>query len=744
LGSAKKNSRIKYEYRKKSFGLFLARAVICLFIFGFLAFIYFAYDLPDISDIDEISKKQAIIIKSSDGDIIATYGDVYGDFLKYEDFPEYLIDAVIATEDRRFYSHHGFDIIGIARAMYANYKAGRWVQGGSTITQQLAKNIFLSPDRTLHRKMQELLMSLQIELRYSKKEIISTYLNRVYLGAGAYGVDAASRRYFGKGARELTLPEAAVIIGLLKAPSSYSPTKSEDMAEKRASQVILNMLDAGYLKQSDSDKYLKQLNAGLRYGHTSFNTYYFGDWLKEEIEQLFGNIKEDLVVESTLDMRMQSAAEEAIKTQLSKDGKKLKISQAAMVAMNVDGAVVAFMGGNDYTSNPFNRVSVAKRQPGSSFKPFVYLTGLEQGLRPTDVMIDEPASYGKWRPENYSGRYSGAVNMRTALAHSINTIAVQIAKEVGINNVVDTAHLLGIDSKLEQNLSLSLGTNEVSLLELTGAYGAFASGGYKVVPYGFTKVYKQHSGEVLYEKDKGKGTKVIEPEYANMMNDLLTGVVQFGTGTRANIGRPVAGKTGTSQDYRDAWFIGYTPQLICGVWVGNDNNVQMKKVTGGSTPTAMWHDFMIKAVKDMPVQAIETAWSSAGTWSITRSDSTGGWIDPDTVEDDLTKSDAEQPANHNAAEESTPVEWDIKESPPSQVEVISENPASGNSDNPPQVHQPAAPVVKPAEKVVEEAPVEKNTEKKLNVILKNIPKEIPEYLKPAENSENDYPASRKK
>ncbi len=608
-------------------------------------FAYYSYGLPDIEDIHQIAKQRSIIIKAADGEIIATYGDVYGDFLKYHDFPEYLVQAVIATEDRRFFRHHGFDIFGIARAAYANYKAGRLVQGGSTITQQLAKNVFVGSEKTFRRKIQELILSLQLEMRFNKNLIMSTYLNRVYMGAGAYGADAAARRYFGKSARELSLPESAMIVGLLKAPSAYSPTSDEDKAERRAMQVIRNMQQAGYLNPEQAKKHLNVLEKGLEYAHTSFDTYYFADWLLEEIEALFGSTREDIVVETTLDTALQKLAENTLTNYISKNGAKLKIGQGAILALKPDGAVEAFVGGTSYRKSPYNRVSSAKRQAGSSFKPFVYLTAVKQGLRPDDIFEDEPVTIGKWKPRNYSGDYQGTVSVEEALAQSINTVAIKIAQQAGLQNVVNTAKSLGVLSPLKPYAAIALGTDSVNLLEMTAAYATFANGGYKATPYGIQKVYVQRSGKVLFQRKPVEHERLIEEEQVKIMNAMLVSVVNHGTGTNAKIGRPAAGKTGTSQNYSDAWFIGYTPQLVCGVWMGNDDNKPMRKVTGGSSPAIMWKGFMSAALKDQPVQEIPTDWNSNLVLDTIQSvrDGVMDALSPDKViEEDLKNQDDSQ------------------------------------------------------------------------------------------------------
>ncbi len=558
------------------------------------------FTLPDIDNIDKIDKKPSIIVKSSSGDIVATYGDVYGKFITYEELPKHLVDAVVATEDRRFFHHAGVDFIGIARAAWVNYQSGRVVQGGSTITQQLAKNIFLTSERTLKRKFQEALLAVLLEAKYSKKEILSIYLNRVYLGAGCFGVDAAAHRYFGKSATEIDVAESAIIVGLLKAPSSYSPTTNPELAEKRAAQIVKNMEDAGYITQQQAREEIMTILAGGEYGGASFNVYYYTDWLIAKLPELIGDAKEDIVIESTLDAKLQNLAEEKIKKVMTEQGKKANATQASLVLMKPNGAVLAIVGGKNYRASQYNRAFQSQRQPGSAFKTFIYITALKQGVVQNDFYEDMPISYGSWRPTNYGGEYEGLMTVREAFSKSVNTIAVQMIEKVGIGNVISTANEMGIKSPMGSDLSLALGTSEVNLVELTSAYSTIANNGIAKEPYGIKKIYNK-AGELIYEHKEDEFEQVISSDVVSRANDLLASVVESGTGRRAIIDRPSFGKTGTSQEFRDAWFIGYTGNLVAGVWVGNDNNKSMKKVTGGSIPASIWHDVMLAAHAGLPV-----------------------------------------------------------------------------------------------------------------------------------------------
>ncbi|HYC13746.1 MAG TPA: PBP1A family penicillin-binding protein, partial [Stellaceae bacterium] len=567
---------------------------------------YFALTLPDTADLTLAARRPSITLLASDGSLIATYGDLFGEPLKISEMPKYLPQAVIATEDRRFYSHLGIDPIGLARAVYVNVRAGHVVQGGSTITQQLAKNLFLTPERTFKRKVQEMLLALWLEHRFTKDQILEIYLNRVYLGAGAYGVDAAARRYFNKSAREVTLYEAAVIAGLLRAPSRFSPANDRDLAASRAHQVLENMVAAGFLDTTQETRAESQRTQLAQVTATRSGSRYFADWAADQVSGFTGLGSRDLTVVTTLDPRLQEAGERAIADMIAKEGEKSQVTQGALVAMTPDGAVRALVGGRDYGESQFNRATQAYRQPGSSFKPFVYLAALEHGVRPQDHVVDEPVRFGTYQPHNYGNKYYGEVTVAEALAQSMNSVAVQLEQRVGVDAVIADAHRLGISSELNRDLSLALGTANVSLIELTAAYAAFASGGEGAWPYAIVEV-RDKAGTVLYHRQGSGPGEVIQPAVAGAMNQMLAGVIDHGTGKAAQIGRPVAGKTGTTQDYRDAWFEGFTADLVTGVWFGNDDNTPMNNVTGGTLPARAWHDFMVEATKGQPVRPLYSA-----------------------------------------------------------------------------------------------------------------------------------------
>ncbi|MBI4185146.1 MAG: PBP1A family penicillin-binding protein [Proteobacteria bacterium] len=558
----------------------------------------YAYGLPDIDAAIAATRRPSVTLLAADGGVIATYGDLYGEPVRLADLPPALPAAVLATEDRRFYSHFGLDPIGIARALLANLGAGRVVAGGSTITQQLAKNLFLTPERTLKRKVQEVLLALWLERRFSKDQILTLYLNRVYLGAGAYGVDAAARRYFGRPAARLDIWQSAMIAGLLKAPSAYNPLGDPARAERRTRQVLANMLAAGYLDARQA--------AAVRPGRAAPSqasgpsARHFGDWVLDQLDEYVGGGPRDLVVVTTLDARLQARAEALVETALARPGRELRAGEGAIVAMAPDGAVRAMVGGRDYGESQFNRATQALRQPGSAFKPFVYLAAAERGLTPETRLLDAPITIDGWRPENFDERYLGEVTAREAMARSLNSVAVRVMQRAGGARVAEVARRLGITATLRPGPSLALGTSEVSLIEMVGAFAPFANGGSGVWPYGIVEV-RDREGRVLHRRRGSGPGRVVAPREVAAINDMLHAAVEWGTGRAARLdGRAVAGKTGTTQSYRDAWFVGYSADYVAGVWIGNDDGAPMKEVTGGSLPARLWHDLMAAAHRGLP------------------------------------------------------------------------------------------------------------------------------------------------
>ncbi len=572
---------------------------------------WFSWGLPDIEDLNTSTKAPSILIKTVKGDIIGSFGDIYGDYLPFDDFPTSLVDAVMATEDRSFYSHFGIDPIGLLRATFVNVKAGHVVQGGSTITQQVAKNVFLTPERSFGRKIKEMLLALKLEHRFSKKEIMGIYLNRVYLGAGNYGVDAAAHRYFDKSARQLTLSESAIIAGLLKAPSRFAPTSNPKLSRERATVVLSNMEDAGYLTAQQAARAKEELARTMNgRKKAAQSTQYFSDWILDQLQDYVGTITEDVVVITTLNPDMQTMAEKAMTDIMDKEADSHNVGQAALLSMEPSGAIRAMVGGRNYGDSQYNRATQSLRQPGSSFKLFVYLAGLENGLTPDSIVEDQPVGIkvvgGTWRPKNYTNKYLGTISLKEAVTESVNTVAVQVAQEAGFDKVIDVAHRLGLSNDMDPLPSIALGATEVSLMEMTTAYAHMAANGAIVYPYGIEEI-DSAKGKVLYQRQISAKGVVIRSGIVGMMNEMLMNVISEGTGKGANIGRPAAGKTGTTSDYKDAWFMGYTPDLVTGVWVGNDDNTPMKKVTGGMLPAQIWHNYMIAALAGTPAHDLPTS-----------------------------------------------------------------------------------------------------------------------------------------
>ena len=561
--------------------------------------VYLALNLPSI-DANALTRRPNIVIQDSAGAELGSFGDNYGDTVALTDLPKHLPAAVVAVEDRRFYDHFGIDLRGLARAMLTNIQAKGVVQGGSTITQQVAKNLFLTPERTITRKLREMMLALWLERNFTKDEILTIYLNRVYLGAGTYGVEAASQRYFGRSAKDVGIYQSAVLAGLLKAPSRYNPTNNTDLAKQRAEIVLKTMVETGALSETQAKGARQNATLILKNAAATKNTLrarFFSDWVLSQIESFVGTVDRDLVVRTTLRAPIQAAAEAALARQLEISGLAQNIGEGAVLSLSPDGAVRAMVGGRDYADSQFNRVTQALRQPGSAFKPFVYLAALDAGYAPDDLVTDGPINIAGWKPQNFSGKYLGPVSVQDALAESINTVAVRLAQATGPKAVVTTAQRLGITSDMKPELSLALGSAEVTLLELTAAYAPLANGGLAILPYAITAI-TDRDGVVLYQRQGDELGRVIAPGRVATMNRMMRGVIEHGTGTAATFGFPAAGKTGTSSDFRDAWFVGYSAELVTGVWVGNDDGGFMKAVTGGGVPARVWHDVMASAHKD--------------------------------------------------------------------------------------------------------------------------------------------------
>ena len=572
---------------------------IWLVLFLSIAVTWSLLNLPETESI-QISRQPSITFLDKEGRIIASYGDIYGQSIQYENLPKNLINAVIVTEDKRFFFHPGVDLKGIVRAAFVNLKAGRIVQGGSTITQQLAKNLFLTPERSFTRKLHELILSFWLEMRFSKEQLLSIYLNRVYLGSGTYGVQAASEKYFNKKVEELNLYECALIASLLKAPSRYNPIANEDLSRNRTYKVLENMKRSNLITDQIITEAKLNNKTYNKYTSAPKSTRYFIDWLLPRVKSYLGEIKEDLIVRTTLDVKLQEIAENSVNSITSKYS---SADQSALVALDLDGGVMAMIGGRDYGDTQFNRVTQAQRQPGSAFKIFVYLAGLKEGFEPEDEMVDSEIDINGWSPKNYKKEYLGEISLFDAFAKSINTVAVQLSENIGRENVIKMAKSMGIRSPIINSPSLALGTSEVNLLELTAAYDVLANSGKGIFVHGIRSI-ENTSGKTLFMREgKGPG-KILESELVNTMIRMMENTIQTGTGKNAKIDRPAAGKTGTSQSLRDAWFVGFSSDLVVGVWFGNDDDSPMKDITGGTAPALLWSDFMKKAHLGKPPKAL--------------------------------------------------------------------------------------------------------------------------------------------
>ena len=574
-----------------------------IFLVGFFA--VFAVDLPDTSKLYDVTRQPSISYLDRSGALVAVRGSQYAPPVDLDKLPPYVPKAFVAIEDRWFYWHLGFNPWGILRSQVYNLTHhGGPLRGGSTITQQLARNLFLTANQTYRRKAQELILAVWLEAKFSKKEILALYLNRVYFGAGAYGIEAASQRYFGKPASQLSIGESALLAGMMKGPSRYSPVSATDRAARRATIVLDEMVRTHAITP---EQRAQAFRTPVRVNPVLANqrAQYFTDWVDDQVRSLVGEPTEDLVVETTLDLPIQTAAEQALRRGVEA-AKAQGVGQGALVSIDGEGRIRAYVGGASYADSQFDRATMAQRQAGSSFKPFVYLTAMEQGRTPATQVVDEPVKIGDWEPKNYTGKFLGPMSLQTALAQSINTVAARLANEVGTGNVAATARRLGITSKIQLDPSMALGAVEVSPLDMAQAYAPFANGGFFAKGYGIERI-RTASGKILYDRsvDKAARRAVIGSPALQYMNQMMRQVITSGTGTRARVaGFDLAGKTGTTSDYRDAWFVGYTGGFVTAVWVGRDDNTPMKRVTGGGAPAGIWHDYMTAALPRLRTEVI--------------------------------------------------------------------------------------------------------------------------------------------
>ncbi len=564
---------------------------IWLMVFVAIALFYYLHDLPNLSDLESKKGKQIIKVNYSDDQRITNFGEIYSSEVYFYEIPQNLVNAVVATEDRRFFNHHGVDIFGIARAFYVNQKAGRVVQGGSTITQQLAKLIFLNADRNFKRKIQEVLLAIQLERNFTKEQILTFYLNRAYFGSGNYGVGNAAKFYFGKNISKINLNEAAMLAGLLKAPSKFSPKNNQELAESRTDVVLNNMVEAGFLDEKNLSEILQDVN----YKKNGSQHLYFADFVHDQFAEFISKKAledKNISITTTLDEKIQEKLETILNDFAEKKAKKLGKSEIAVVIMDKDGAVLGMSGGKDYQKSQYNRATYAKRQPGSAFKTIVYLTAFENGFDPEDEFEDKKINIGTWLPENYENHYLGEVDLKKAFANSLNSVAVQLAQKLKREDIVSTAYKLGIMSKIDKNdPTIALGTTEVSLFEMVAAYATIANNGEGVIPYSISEI-KGEGGATLYKRESSGLGKVISEDAEGYIKEVLREVVVSGTGKAANIAQDVYGKTGTSQNFRDAWFIGFNDAYVVGVWIGNDDNTPTNKITGGSLPAILFAEIL--------------------------------------------------------------------------------------------------------------------------------------------------------
>ena len=555
-------------------------------------------EIDSFEDLKASPNGQMIRVRAADGTVIQSLGPSFGRWLDIDQLPSEMKDAMVAVEDRRYYIHPGVDPIGITRSLYVRAIDGRWTQGGSTITQQLARNIYLNSNKEFGRKIREVILALAMETKFSKDQILELYLNKVYFGGGAYGVDAASRKFFDHGAEDLSLAEAAIIAGLVKAPSHYSPTADAQAAIDRATVVVGVMQDAGMISAAEAAQ-VKPADVKMAKQQPQDSVRYFTDWVLPQLDGLIDETEKPIDVWTTLDLKMQRAATAAISANAPRG------AQGALVSIDRDGAVKAMVGGTDYVTSNYNRAVTAIRQPGSAWKLFVYLAALEAGFRPEDMVEDKPVEIEGWQPKNSNGQYAGEISLRTAFAYSKNTVAAQLGQEVGTNSIADMARRFGITTPINTQPSMVLGTSETRVIDMTQAFASVGSNGRSITPYGISKV-TTIDGEILYTAKPARSVQLVEDWVAAAMTDLMQTAVATGTGRAANIGRPVAGKTGTTSSNKDGWFLGFSSGLTTGVWMGRDDARAIGGLEGGRAPAQAWAAYMRVAVSGRPVENFAT------------------------------------------------------------------------------------------------------------------------------------------
>lgn len=586
----KKKKTKKRESKQKLKNRLRLLKLFALLVITFVLYLAYCYaTLPDMEAAISRTRQPSTTIIAENGNEIKSFGTVYSEVIRSEELPQYVVDAITSTEDRRFYEHPGFDIISFTRAMIANLFAGRYAQGGSTITQQVAKNLFLTSQKNIKRKTQELLLAFWLESKFSKEQILTLYLNRVYLGTGTYGIEAASQKYFQKSSRDLNLLEAAVIAGMLKAPSRYNPIASKQRAIDRAKVVLKTMTETKAITEAERQEALN-MRLGAEKSDKVENANYFADWVYNEVNDYIGERDHDIYVMTTLDQNLQEKAAKILEQTIAANKHK-NVTQGALVIMDYQGAVKAMVGGVNYNKSQFNRAIQALRQPGSAFKPFVYLTALQRGFNREDKLLDEPIAIKGWKPENADKKYYGEVSLEYALIKSLNLATIHLAQQLPGNHIVKNAQKMGITTPVQNTPSLPLGTFEVKVIDMATAYSTIANGGFASWPHAIKEIYTR-DGYQLYQRNSEDPVRILDREPVEKLTKMLANVINYGTGKRAQIPGFAAGKTGTSQGNRDAWFVGFTNDLVAAVWVGNDDDSPMKGVSGSNLPAEIWKKVM--------------------------------------------------------------------------------------------------------------------------------------------------------
>lgn len=585
----KKTSTKKTKKKQSKFSILRFLLICLLIIFAVIGgYVFYCYiTMPNIEKAISQTRQPMTTILAENGNEINTYGNLYSDVVMLYDLPQHTIDAIVSTEDKRFYSHFGVDFIGLTRAIIANMTKKSYAQGGSTITQQVAKNLFLTPNKTIKRKVQEVLLAFWLEYKFSKDQILTLYINRVYLGSGTYGIEAAARRYFQKPASNLNMKESAIIAAMLKAPSRYNPIANKSLALQRADIVLNTMFKNKFIDKNTLNIALKQ-NIGSGESYRVKNAMHFSDWVYKEINNSLGEREEDIVVYTTLNQNLQQKIQRIMEKKIA-ENKNKNITQGAVVILDKNGAIKAMFGGVNYNKSQFNRATQAMRQPGSVFKTFVYITALENGYKPYDKIEDKPVTIGNWTPTNISGKHYGSVTLDYALSQSFNLATVNLAQKLSYKKIIKTAHSMGITTPIKETPAIALGSAETNVIDMASSYATIANEGYYIKPYGISKIESRNKRKI-YKHSSSKGKKVLKDTTVENITFMLENVINNGTGKRAKIDHFAAGKTGTSQGYRDAWFVGFTQSHTIAVWLGNDNNSPMKEVGGGTIPAEIWKE----------------------------------------------------------------------------------------------------------------------------------------------------------